>query len=102
MSEADERQRPSYHAHTEHIPNPFGISTFAILELILAHSSVTTGQSSSDPVSYAISKALLKHQQPSNEKSQHTEKTGSENLTLGDYRAHEIASRVQNTRIDRF
>jgi hypothetical protein len=74
MSEVDERRRPSYHAYTEHIPNPFGISTLAILRLILAHSSVTTSQSSSDLVSYAISKAPSKHQQPINEKSQHTEK----------------------------
>jgi hypothetical protein len=29
-------------------------------------------------------------------------KIGSENLTLGDDRAHEIASRVQDTRIARF
>jgi hypothetical protein len=29
-------------------------------------------------------------------------KIGSENLTLGDDRAHEIASRVQNTRTSRF
>jgi hypothetical protein len=29
-------------------------------------------------------------------------KTGSENLTLGDDRAHEIASRVQDTRTTRF
>jgi hypothetical protein len=74
MSKADERQRPSYHAYTEHIPNPFGISTLAILGLILAHSSVTTSQNSSDLVFYAISKAPSKHQQPNNEKSQHTEK----------------------------
>jgi hypothetical protein len=58
----------------EHIPNPFGISTLAILGLILAHSSVTTSQNSSDLVSYAISKALLKHQQPDNKKIQHTKK----------------------------
>jgi hypothetical protein len=74
MAEADERRRPSCHAYIEHIPNPFGISTLEILELILAHSSVTTSQNPSDLVSYAISKALLKHQQPSNERSQHTEK----------------------------
>jgi hypothetical protein len=29
-------------------------------------------------------------------------KVGSENLTLGDDRAHEIASRIQNTRTTRF
>jgi hypothetical protein len=29
-------------------------------------------------------------------------KIGSENLTLGDDRAHEIASRIQNTRTARF
>jgi hypothetical protein len=74
MSEADERWRPSYHAYMEHILNPFGISTLAILGLILAHSSMTTSQNSSDLVSYAISKAPPKHQQPNNEKSQHTEK----------------------------
>jgi hypothetical protein len=28
-------------------------------------------------------------------------KIGSENLTLGDYHAHEIASRIQNTRTTR-
>jgi hypothetical protein len=98
MSEADERRRPSCHAYTEHIPSPFGISTLAILGLILAHSSVTTSQSSCDLVSYAISKAPLKHQQPNNEKSQHTEKNRSENLTLGDDRTHKIASRIQNKR----
>jgi hypothetical protein len=102
MSEADERQRPSCHAYTEHIPNLFGISTLAILRLILAHSSVTTSQNSSDLVSYAISKAPQKHQQPNNEKSQHTGKIGSKNLTLGDDRTHKIASRIQNTRTTRF
>jgi hypothetical protein len=35
---------------------------------------VTTSQKSSDLVSYPIYKDLPKHQQPSNEKSQHTEK----------------------------
>jgi hypothetical protein len=74
MLEADERRRPSCHAYTEHIPNPFGISTLAILELNQDHSSVTTSQNSSDLVSYAISKAPPKHQQPNNEKSQHIEK----------------------------
>jgi hypothetical protein len=74
MLEADERRRPSWHAYTEHIPNPVGISTFAIAGLILAHSSVTTSQNSSDLASYAISKAPPKHQQPNNEKSQHTKK----------------------------
>jgi hypothetical protein len=74
MSEANEKWRPSYHAYTEHIPNPFGISTWAILGLILVHSSVTTSQNSSDLVSYAISKAPPKHQLPNNEKNQHTEK----------------------------
>jgi hypothetical protein len=29
-------------------------------------------------------------------------KIGSENLTLGDYRAHKIASKIQNTRTTRF
>jgi hypothetical protein len=33
MSEAGERRRPSYYAYTEHIPNPFGISTLAISRL---------------------------------------------------------------------
>jgi hypothetical protein len=74
MPEADERQRPSYHAYMEHIPNPFGISTLAILGPILVHSSVIISQNSSDLVSYSISKAPPKHRQPSNEKSQHTEK----------------------------
>jgi hypothetical protein len=74
MSKADERRRPSCHAYTEHIPNPFGISTLAILGPIQAYSSMTTSQNSSDLVSYAISKALPKHQQPSNKKTQHTEK----------------------------
>jgi hypothetical protein len=59
MLEADERHRPSYHAYTKHIPNPFGISILAILGPILVHSSVTTSQNSSDLVSYVISKALL-------------------------------------------
>jgi hypothetical protein len=63
---------------------------------------VTTSQNSSDLVTYAISKAPPKHQQPNNEKSQHTEKIGSENLTLGDDHAHEIASRIQNTRTTHF
>jgi hypothetical protein len=58
----------------ENIPNPLGISTLAILEPNLVHSSVTTSQNSSDLVSYAIAKAPPKHQQPNNEKSQHTEK----------------------------
>jgi hypothetical protein len=98
MSEADERRRPSCHTYTEHIPNPLGISTLAILGLIQAHSSVTTSQNSSDLVSYATSKALPKHQQPNNKKSQHTEKIGSENLTLRVDRAHVITSRIQNTR----
>jgi hypothetical protein len=102
MSEADERWRPSYHAYAEHIPKPFGITTLAILRLILAHSSVTTSQNSSDLVSYAISKAPSKHQQPNNEKSQHTEKNWLENLTLGEDRTHKIASRIQNTRTARF
>jgi hypothetical protein len=53
----------------EHIPNPFGISTLAMLGPNLAHSSMTTTQNSIDLVSYAISKAPPKHQQPSNEKS---------------------------------
>jgi hypothetical protein len=97
MSEAGERRRPSYHAYTEHITNPFNISTLAILGQILALSSVTTSQNSSDLVSYGISKAPPKHQQQSNEKSQHTEKIGFENLTLGDDCAHKIASRVQDT-----
>jgi hypothetical protein len=74
MSEADERRHPSCHAYTEHIPNPFGISTLATLGPILAHSSVITSQNSSDLVSYAISKAPPKNQQPNNEKSQHTKK----------------------------
>jgi hypothetical protein len=74
MSEAGEGRRPFCPTYTEHIPNPFGISTQAILGPNLAHSSVTTSQNPSDQVSYAISKALLKHQQPNNEKSQHTEK----------------------------
>jgi hypothetical protein len=74
MSEADERRRTSCHAYTEHIPNPFGISTLAILGPSLAHSNVTTSQNSSDLVSYAISKAPPKHQQQNNEKSQHTKK----------------------------
>jgi hypothetical protein len=74
MSEVDERRRSSYHAYMEHIPNPFGISTLAILGLILAHSSMTTSQNSSELVSYAISNAPPKHQQPNNEKRQHTEK----------------------------
>jgi hypothetical protein len=98
MSEADERWRPSCHAYTEHIPNPFGISTLEILGLILVHSSVTTSQNSSDLVSYAISKAPPKHQQPNNEKSNTLRKIGSENLTLGDDRTHKIASRIQNMR----
>jgi hypothetical protein len=42
--------------------------------LILAHSSVTTSKNSSDLISYATSKAPPKHQQPNNEKSQHTKK----------------------------
>jgi hypothetical protein len=58
----------------ENIPNPFGISSLAILGPILAHSSVTTSQNSSDLVPYAISKAPPKHQQPNNEKIQHIEK----------------------------
>jgi hypothetical protein len=74
MSEADERRLPFCHAYTEHIPNPFDFSTLAILRPILVHSSVSTSQNSSDLVSYAISKAPSKHQQPSNEKSQHTKK----------------------------
>jgi hypothetical protein len=86
----------------EHIPNPFGISTLAIVRLILARSSVITSQSSGDIVSYAISKALQKHHQLSNEKSQHTEKNGFENLILGDDREHEIALRIQNMRTTRF
>jgi hypothetical protein len=98
MSEADERRRPSGHAYMEHIPNPVGISTLAIFGLILAHSSVTTSKNSSDLVSYAISKAPPKHRQPNNKKNQHTEKIGSENLTLEDDRAQKIASRIQNTR----
>jgi hypothetical protein len=76
--------------------------TWSTYRPIIAHSSVTASQNSSDLVSYAISKAPPKHQQPSNEKSQHTEKIGSENLNLGDDRAHEITSRVQNTRTTRF
>jgi hypothetical protein len=59
---------------------------------------MANSQNSSDLVSYAISKAPLKHQQPNNEKSPHTEKICSKNLTLGDDCAHEIASRIQNTR----
>jgi hypothetical protein len=102
MSKAGERWRPSYRAYTEHIPNPFGIPTLAILRPSLAHSSMTTSQNSSDLVSYAISKAPPEHQQPSNEKSQHTEKIASENQTLGDDRAHKIISRVQNMRTTRF
>jgi hypothetical protein len=102
MSEAAERWRPSCHAYTEHIPDPFGISTLAILRLILAHSSVTATQNSSDLVSCAISKAPPKHQQPNNEKREHNEKKGSKNLSLGDDRTHKIASRIQNTRTTRF
>jgi hypothetical protein len=86
----------------EHIPNPFGISTLAILGPILAHSSVTTSQNSSDLVSYAISKAPLKHEQPNNRRANTLRKIGSENQTLGDDRAHEIASRIQKTRIAHF
>jgi hypothetical protein len=97
MSEMGERWRPSYHAYTEHIPNPFGTSTFAILGPNLAHSSVTTGENLSDLVSYAISKAPLKHQQPNNEKSRHTEKIGYENQTLRDDHAHKITLRIENT-----
>jgi transaldolase len=63
---------------------------------------MTTSQNSSDLVSYAIFEASLKHQQPNNEKSQHTEKIGSENLTLEDDHAQEIASRIQNTGIAHF
>jgi hypothetical protein len=63
---------------------------------------MTTSQNSSDLVSYAISKASLKHQQPTNEKSQHTKKIGSENLTLGDDHTHKIASRIQNMRTTHF
>jgi hypothetical protein len=59
---------------------------------------MTTSQNSSDLVSYAISKAPPKHQQPNNEKTNTQRKIDSENLTLGDDRAHEIASRIQNTR----
>jgi hypothetical protein len=95
MSEADERRRPSCHAYTDK-------STLEILGLIVAHSSMTTSENSSDLVSYAISNAPLKHWQPNNEKSQHTKKNSFENLTLGDDRAHEIASRIQNTRTTRF
>jgi hypothetical protein len=102
MSKADERRRPSYHAYTEHIPNPFGISTLAILGLILAHSSVTTSQNSSDLVSYAISKAPRKHQYQTKRRANTLRKIGSENLTLGDDRAHELASRIQDTRTARF
>jgi hypothetical protein len=102
MSEANERRQPYYNAYTEHIPIPFGISTLAILGLILAYSSATTSQNSSDPISYDISKAPPKHQQPNNEKSQHTEKIGSENLTLRDDCAHKIASRIQNARATYF
>jgi hypothetical protein len=59
---------------------------------------MTTSQNLRDLVSYAISKALSKHQQPNKEKSEHIRKIGSENLTLGDDCAHEIASRSQYTR----
>jgi hypothetical protein len=86
----------------EHIPYPFGISTLAILGPILVHSSVTTSQNSSDLVSYAISKAPSKHQQQATRRANALRKIGSENLTLGDDRAHEIASRVQDTRTSRF
>jgi hypothetical protein len=71
MSEAGERRRP-FAAYTEHIPNPFGISTLAILRPNLAHSSITTSQNSNDLVSY--SRAPPEHQQLNNEKSRHTEK----------------------------
>jgi hypothetical protein len=55
MLDAGERRRPPYHAYTEHIPNPFGISTLEILGPSLAHLSMKTSQNSSDLVSYAIS-----------------------------------------------
>jgi hypothetical protein len=61
MPEAGDRRQPYYHAYMEHIPNPFDISTLAILRPILAHSSMTKSQNSSDLVSYAIFKASSKH-----------------------------------------
>jgi hypothetical protein len=99
MSEADERRRPSYHVYTEHIPNPFGISTLAMLGPILAHSSVTTSHNSSDLVCYTISKAPRNTSNQATRRANTLRKIGSENLTLGDNRAHEIAYRVQTTRI---
>jgi hypothetical protein len=85
-------------AHTK----SFWYSNFGNPQTKPSPSSMTTSQNSSDLVSYAISKAPPEHQQPSNEKSQHTEKIASENQTLGDDRAHKIISRVQNMRTTRF
>jgi hypothetical protein len=102
MSEADERRRTSCHAYTEHIPIPFGISTLAILGPILAHSSVTTSQNSSGLVSYAISKAPRNTSNQTTRRVNTLRKIGSENLTLRDDHAHEIASRIQNTRTTHF
>jgi hypothetical protein len=63
---------------------------------------MTTSQNSSDLVSYAISKAPLKHQQPRKRRANTLRKIDSENLTLGDDRAHKITPRVQDTRTARF
>jgi hypothetical protein len=102
MSEAGERRRPFFHAYTEHIPNPFVIWTLAILGPSLALSSVTTIKKSSDLVSYAISKAPAKHQQPNNQKSRHTEKN---RLWKSEYRGRSCTQdhlESPNTRTTRF
>jgi hypothetical protein len=94
MSEVGERRRPSCHAYTEHIPNRFGISSLAILRPILVHSSVTTSQTQ---VTYSSMPFPKVHRN-----TYTLRKNSSENLTLGDDRAHEIASRIQITRTTRF
>jgi hypothetical protein len=70
----DGRWLPSYHANTGHTSNPSGTSTCAIMRPSRAHSSDTTTQSSSDPVSYASFTNQSKHSQQGNEKNQSTGK----------------------------
>jgi hypothetical protein len=84
------------------IPNPFGISTLATLRPIIAHLSVTTSQNSSDLVSYAISKLRRNTSNQGTRRANTQRKIDSENLTLRDDHAHEIASRVEDTRTTRF
>jgi hypothetical protein len=86
----------------ENIPNPFGISTLAILGLNLVHSSVTTSQNSSDLAPMPFPKPRRNTSNQTTRRANTLRKIGSENLTLGDDRAHEITSRIQNTRTAHF